>query len=378
MPSIREQGIWAHDANNFDIMRLLLATLVIYSHAFPIFLGTHDWWQGAGSHYNLGQLAVMAFFIISGMLVTRSATFSRSGFSYAISRIYRLVPGAFVCALWCALILGAIMTSLALHEYYSSGRVWSFIFRNTYMMAIQYDLPGVFSDNIYKQAVNGSLWSLKVEIKMYIAFGLIVFVARQFKFLSAHLNYIMLAVTILALVRLYVPDLPWDLAEDPKAHRRWDYGYYFAAGALLYTGEKWFPRSLPLAMALSCGTVLLLIMGYTELYHLALRLSLPYLIFCLAFADAKSVRKLQFFPDISYGVYIYAFPVQQAVSALFAENKGFATLTFLSILITYVLAYMSWKFVEEPALMKKSRHAKIVSDWFSHLFKSNIKPLGRK
>lgn len=343
---------WIHQNNNFDLMRLLLASIVIVAHSFPLFLGRPEPWEALGSKHNSGTIAVMAFFVISGLLVTRSAVYSRSGLSYAISRIYRLVPGAFVCAIWMVFILGAVFTTLTLVDYFLSSRIWSFLIRNTLMMSIQYDLPGVFLENVYAGAVNGSLWSLKIEIRMYIAFGILVFVARQFPWVLGKLNYILLAVLALALIRLHVPGTPISLSPEQKPYLLWTFGYYFAAGAVLYAWVDKVPRNLALSL-LFVGAAAALV--NTQYYDLALRIALPYFIHCLAFTQVKPMKLMRGIPDISYGVYIYGFPVQQGLSALYSETLGFWTLTILALLISFILGAMSWYFVEAPALRNKRR-----------------------
>lgn len=353
--------IWSHHSNNFDLIRLILAFVVILSHSYPLFSGTLDPWALLGSKHNIGQLAVMAFFVISGLLVTRSAVMSRSGLSYTISRVYRLVPGALVCAVWMVFILGVAFTTLSLADYLLNSRIWSFLVRNTLMMSIQYDLPGVFLENVYAGAVNGSLWSLKIEIRMYIAFGILVFIARQVPWALSRLRYILLAVFALALFRLHIPDTPLSLTPEQKPYLLWNFGYYFAVGAVLYSWIDHIPRNLIVAI------VLLGIAGFlvnTEHYDLALRIAVPYFIHCLAFTQFAPLKVVRGIPDVSYGVYIYGFPVQQGLSALYAETIGFWPLTALALLISFILATLSWRFVEAPALRNKKRgEAAVLSVW---------------
>jgi len=348
MPLFASKCDWSQAGNNFDFLRFVLASLVIVSHGYPLFAGTMDPWQAAGGGANIGQICVMAFFVISGLLVTRSAMRSRSVLSYALARVVRLVPGAFVCALWMALVLGAAFTTIGLADYFLNGRVWSFIGHNTLLMSIRYDLPGVFETNVYPRAVNGSLWSLKVEIRMYIAFGLIVFLARLRPDWPRFVRYILVAVAIFAFFRAQLPAWMPDLGLRPK--NDWIFGYYFAAGAAMLCWESRIPRNLALALTLfglaqiTVGTVL---------WDPLTRLTLPYLIFCAAFSDIRGLKATRGRDDISYGIYIYGFPVQQALSALFRDDLGMATLTLLALAITYLLAYLSRVLIEKPSLAHK-------------------------
>lgn len=326
----------------------MLASLVIVSHGLPLFAGRLDPWQTAGAGANIGQMCVMAFFVISGLLVTRSAIRSRSVLSYALARLFRLVPGAFVCALWMALILGASFTTLSLADYFLNGRVWSFIAHNTLLMAIRYDLPGVFETNIYPRAVNGSLWSLKVEIRMYVFFGLIVFLARLRSDWPRFLKYVLVAVAVFAFFRALLPVWMPDLGLRPK--NDWIFGYYFAAGAAMLAFENRIPRNLSLALLLF---VLAQLTVGTVLWDPLTRLTLPYLIFCAAFSDFGLLKATRHREDISYGIYIYGFPVQQALYAIFRDQLNMATLTLMALAVTYLLAYLSRIWVERPSLEHK-------------------------
>ncbi|MCV6546637.1 MAG: acyltransferase [Cohaesibacter sp.] len=350
-------NIWVPTNNNFDLIRLLLASLVIVSHSYPLFAGSDDPWQAYGSLHNIGQLCVMAFFVVSGLLVTRSATRSRSLLSYAISRVYRLIPGAFVCALWMVFFLGLAFTTLSLGDYLLNGRIWSFLGRNTLLMSIQYDLPGVFKDNVYAGAVNGSLWSLKIEIKMYLIFGLLVFGLRLLPRLLPYLKHILLVFALVLLAQIYIPGMFFSFDPGGKGLSLWGYGYYFAAGAVLFAWSDLIARNLSVALALALGTAFLV---HTPFYDFALRLSLPYLVYCFAFSQIAVLRKSRGLPDISYGIYIYGFPVQQGLSALYAQSLGFWTLTALSLLITVLLAIFSWYAIEHPSLTRKRQGEELI------------------
>lgn len=352
MPSKSNSNIWVPSNNNFDVIRLILASLVIVSHSYPLFLGYADPWQTYGTHHNIGQLCVMAFFVVSGILVTRSATRSRSLLSYAISRAYRLLPGAFICAVWMVFFLGIAFTTLSLGDYLSEGRVWSFLVRNTLLFAVQYDLPGVFKDNIYPSAVNGSLWSLKIEIKMYIIFGLIVFFLRLIPKYLPYLKYILLVFALILLIRLTVPDMVFSFKQDGKHTSLWAYGYYFAAGAVLFAWEDHIFRNLGLAFIAALATALLV---KTPYYDYALYLTLPYLVHCLAFSQMAPLQKIRGLPDISYGIYIYGFPVQQTLSLLYAQTLSFPVLIGLSLVLTILLAIFSWYLIEAPSLKRKRK-----------------------
>ncbi len=219
----------------------------------------------------------MAFFVISGLLVTRSAVFARSGLSYGVSRAMRLLPGAFVCALWMTFVLGLAFTTLDGLDYLKEGSVYSFLVRNTFLFAVQYDLPGVFKDNLYPGAVNGSLWSLKIEIRLYVLFFIIVFGMRRLN-LMRYFKHVCLFMAVFIFFTSSVPVFSKNFSFF--ASNNVVYGYYFLAGAAILGFEDRLPRHLGLAMLLF---VLSLLTVGTAFLDPLMRLTLPYLVYCFAF-----------------------------------------------------------------------------------------------
>lgn len=135
------------------------------------------------------------------------------------------------------------------------------------------------------------------------------------------------------------------------------YGYYFFAGASLYVWRDWVPLHAGAALALTATWVASF---HSPLYPLAEALLLPYAVVWIAFAR-RTARPLSrawpplAIPDISYGLYIYGFPVQQTVSLLYGRSLPFAACLALSIAGTTVMATLSWYLVEKPCLRLKSR-----------------------
>ena len=147
---------------------------MLVSHAFPL-SGDKSMAEPLGlltrGQDTFGGLAVCTFFFISGFLVTRSLTKSRSLVVFAVARGLRILPGLAVVTILAALVLGPLVTTLSLAEYFVNPRVASY-FRNI-QLDMHYNLPGVFTHNAM-QAVNGSLWTLKFEIMMYIALPVVL------------------------------------------------------------------------------------------------------------------------------------------------------------------------------------------------------------
>ena len=157
--------------NNFDVIRLLAAIGVIFSHAFPLGQGvgtrepltnfTHD-------QFSLGGVCVSVFLIISGLLITRSFDRRRTTAHYIWARALRIYPGLATVLVLGAFVLGPLVTRLPWGAYFRSPEVPLYVIRNLGLYRLQNDLPGVFTENGYPGTVNGSLSTLMYEVGFYV------------------------------------------------------------------------------------------------------------------------------------------------------------------------------------------------------------------
>lgn len=156
--------------NNLDLIRILLASLVIVGHS-PYLNGADGFWvDPVGYFFSFtysGALAVKLFFFISGLVVTNSYLVKRDAVYFIISRSFRIIPALLAVLMVAVFVLGPMVTSLPVPDYFSNPGIFEY-FRRNLVFATSYFLPGVFEDNIYRAAVNGSLWSLRYEMGCYI------------------------------------------------------------------------------------------------------------------------------------------------------------------------------------------------------------------
>lgn len=332
-------------ANRFDHVRLAAAALVIISHCWPLFGGGKEPVRVLTGHVTAGEIAVAIFFVVSGFLVYRSAETSDSWMRFALARFLRIVPGVTVCALFCILVVGLGATRLGAFEYLTSLQTWAFM-KNAFPIAIAYNLPGVFESNVYPKAVNGSLWTLPVEIRLYVVCGLTYYILRS--------RY---TAPVLAVAGLLAAT--WILPTYGSGARNstyWiaHYGYYFFAGSALYVWRDRIPLHGIIVAVLTALTISTL---QTPFYPFAEAVMLPYTVMWLVFPDlgGRQGGALMRIPDISYGLYIYGFPVQQTVSHLYGQTLPFFACMLLSLAAATVLAVLSWYLVEKPCLKLKNR-----------------------
>jgi len=154
--------------NNLNLIRAFAATAVLVSHAYPITLGPGaEEPLKALTGRTLGGLSVFAFFVISGFLISMSFMRSSSWQGFLVARFLRLVPGLVVSLLLVAFLLGPVVTTLSLGAYFTDPQTYGFVIRNTMLVFLQYDLPGVFETQPYPN-VEGSIWTLIYEVACYM------------------------------------------------------------------------------------------------------------------------------------------------------------------------------------------------------------------
>lgn len=333
----------ANPHNNFGLLRLVMALAVVVSHAFSVTDGQvqgEPWFQTTG--FTLGEHAVNGFFAISGFLVTMS--FVRRGWrDYIVARFLRIAPGLIAATLIVALVLGGLMTTLDVSAYFSDPRLWSFISRTLTTFKSAAALPGVFENNPLQFPL-GTVWTLKYETLCYIGVlvaGFAGVLARPRIALAA-----MLALTLAVILReVLTPN-------GPKGTETvFRLPLIFLAGGVIYLYREKVPLSLPfLALALAA----LVPLSFTPLYKAALYLVTAWGILVLALAPVLTRRSTEPPADLSYGVYLYGWPVQQALHALL-PSLGAVALLWPSLAATVVVAALSWYLVEKPALGLKRR-----------------------
>ncbi|AJK49984.1 acyltransferase family protein [Burkholderia plantarii] len=333
----------ARPRDNFDAIRLAAALTVLYGHAFPLTGGTLPPMFGN----EVASLAVKVFFVISGYLVIESWRRDPSPGRYLQRRMLRIFPGLAVNVLSCAFVLGPLVSTLPLGDYLRSPLLPRYL--ENILLRPASLLPGVFHALPYPDAVNGSLWTLPVEFGMYLATPLLVLRGggQPTRILAG-----CLALCAASLYLLRIEQL--DLAGHGRAILdAFDVAPYFLLGAAWRIVA---PRSLlKPQVAMLLLPVPMLVPGGGFAYELGLLLILPYATLSLALARPAALGWAGRLGDFSYGIYIYAFPVQQAVALGFHTDRDPLLNAALSMPPTLLLAALSWHGVEKRFLRLKPR-----------------------
>ncbi len=331
--------------NNFNLIRIVAAFAVLITHSFALVVGTSDaepFRRSLGM--TMGSIAVDAFFVTSGFLVTASLLTRRSTIEFIWARVLRVTP-----ALWAMLILtvfgfGAYLTSLPLQSYIANPGTYYYLLKcGTLITGVTFNLPGLFEANPYRDAVNGSLWSLPVEIKMYAILATTWIAARVFKRsrLSAFKMAIVAAAAISGVAVILNP--------DPSAKNQFvGLFFMFFSGAAFYVLRHHIRLS---QSAFFLFVLALMASSFVDSYafFIVFHLTIAYILFYVAFVPSGWVRKYNLVGDYSYGVYIYAFPIQQVLASVIL---GISVLSMILIsgAITLLLAVLSWHIIERRAL----------------------------
>ncbi|SOD70547.1 peptidoglycan/LPS O-acetylase OafA/YrhL [Jatrophihabitans sp. GAS493] len=328
--------------NSLNFLRLLLAVTVLLAH--QVELGGFGSDQ-ASPEIRAGRWAVAGFFAISGFLITNSRR-RRSFGSYLRHRFLRIYPAFLVC-----LILTAVIFA-PLAQVIGPGRVeWGsaghYVLDNLALNINQYDIRHTLDSVPFPQAWDGSLWTLYFEFACYLMIGLLLFAP-----LRLHRHLVLVAFVLLLIVA----------SAHVAGGRFINYtelatlGTAFFAGALAALWSDRLRLGWPIAAvaAVACGVA----MAVDRLDTLG-AIPLTYLLLWLGARlrlDRVGARN-----DISYGIYIYAFPLQQLLVLLTVQHLGYPISSLLAMLLTVPVAAASWFAVERPALRLAQRSDR----WFA-------------
>lgn len=334
--------------NNFDFLRLAAAMTVIIGHQYALFGISPPTVAGTGAH----KWGLRIFFVISGWLISQSWERDPHVIRFAVRRSLRLLPALAVLTLATTFVLGPLCTTNSLTSYFANARTYEY-FQND-VLYITYYLPGLFETAPVKFTVNGSLWSLPSEVSMYMIIAI----------LGLTLNDRCKSLIVWVLVIIAATALKYYLAHNYSDHEIVVYatsipatvgvGVYFIAGALLWRCYS-FHRP-----GLGAGCIALFALYSIEGIRPILGpILFAYGVIAFGLASTPILKAAARYGDLSYGAYLYAFPIQQLSYQLFGANR-FILSFFFSIAMTLCCAYCSWHFVERWALRIKPSQPKVL------------------
>lgn len=353
--------------NNLNLIRFCAATMVLIAHSFTVVTGDATQEPFTSSiQKSIGSIAVDIFFFISGMLITNSLVRNTDYVQYAISRIMRIFPALLVANLLTILILGATFTSGSMVQYLGEGSWLTYLIKNSSLFfGIQYHLSDLFESVPYAGVINGSLWTLPYELKMYLSIALIFAVSSLVRFFTNEIVLLSLVALIAAISFFY---LAADIFLPDEIVPYWKGGrlvFMFFLGALIFLcSEKVLLSGRIFFVSIF---ILLVSMASPDFFLITYLIVAPYIILYLSYVPKGRVREFNRVGDFSYGLYIYAFPIQQTLIFLRPETS-ISGMIFTAFFVTLGLSVLSWYFVEKPSLSKRNVLYELIT---KRVFKTN-------
>jgi len=336
------------DKNNFDGVRIGLALIVVFAHISALTqLGDFTHFESIFD----ANFAVKGFFAISGFLVSKSYLSSHHLTEYGEKRLRRIYP-AYASAIILCLCIGLLTTTLSLSDFIKSPETLKYIIANlAFLNFLKPTLPGVFENNPL-HALNGSLWTIKVEVMLYFCIPTIIYLTRK-----TGPNTTFFFVFIISIAWIYYFNIIYTGPKGEEIGRQFPGQLsYFASGVFCATNntiEKYLKyisiSSIILLFAIK-NAYLKLIIDPIAYSSIVIYLSLH------AFENLKFGR----YGDISYGIYLYHFPIIQFLisSGVFQHNSWLGlTATFA---LTFAAALASWHLIEKP-MLKRTSHYRVVA-----------------
>ena len=294
--------------------------------------------------FSLGEMGLDMLFVTSGFLVTASLVGRQDLIAYLWARILRVYPGLLVMLVLTVFVLAPALTTLPSDAYYTSPLTWEY-FRKcaTLIGGVRYALPGVFENAPLKGQFNGSLWTMPVEVRMYLYLAAIWVALAVMPVLRVKVMRFVLPISAAVLIAILLSTKLNGGAYNGANIRV----FMFLYGSSLFV---WRDR-IPVGPWLLAGILIALLLASFDktVFFVVYVACLAPLVLHLVYVPRGRIRAFNDWGDYSYGVYIYAFPVQQTLAFLFPA-MSLGAMMASSAFVSVAIAIVSWKLIEERAL----------------------------
>ena len=336
--------------NNYDFLRVFAALCITFTHSYNLILKNDDepLMKLSGNHFDFSFIGLSIFFSISGYLIAKSAVTSPSFKNYIWKRFLRIQPMLILVCLVSILVIGPVFSTLSLNEFFKQESTFTY-FRNIMpLFGIQFGLPAVFGNNPAESGVNGSLWTLIVEERLYLIIGIL--------FLFKEYGKALLLILIGILNLLYFVNIVFYGENMIKyfSGQNVFYAIMFLNASFYYLININFKNTKNSFFYLIILAALLLLSSLIIIEKSLQIILIPLLVLSVAHIKGKT-NKAGKYGDFTYGIYIFSFPVQQMLIAKNIALNNPLKLFGLTILIVSPLAILCWHLLERKMLLLKVR-----------------------
>ena len=334
--------VLAPNANNLGVLRLIAAIAVLISHCALLKIGSEAAEPLASvMAFSLSDHALHAFFFISGLTIAASLARARSYREFIVARVLRIWPALIVVTLILTLCVGPLLGRETASAYFADPGWAEYIRKAVYLSAAGLNLPGVFSGNPHLPIANGSPWTLKYEV---ICYGLIAICAisagGRHRLARTHLIAISTAAAAAAMLLT-----PAGLYESFPGHLA---RFWFAFGLGVLTWQYADRLRLSFWTVAGLGACLWVSRGGQFERPLSIVFTASLVLF-LAILPAERTRRFTNRTDLSYGVYVTAWPITQTIIEFFPDQP-LLNVTLATLLLSIAMAFASWTLIEKPAM----------------------------
>jgi len=345
-PNRRSDGSAPNDRkralDGFATLRLIAAFCVIIDHTAPL-TNSGGSVLPVWTNFDLGAVALSGFMAMSGYQVVQSWERDPSPWRYFVKRAIRIMPGLFVVLVLAALVLGPVLTTLSTGAYFEHPATWSYLYDNLLIFPQRYALPGVFTENVFPNAVNGSLWSLTVEVVGYVLIAVLGVVGALRRRWIVLVVLLALAVAFQRIVTLRWAPPEVFLLMPTRPLVQCLTMFCVGVAAYLYRDRIRFSWA---GVALAVGVEAVMFgLPPAEVTRLV---TVPYVVLTTALLLPRKLWLPPSMTAASYGVYLYGFPVEQLAVHLGATTP--LVVGLVAVPAAFVLGLLSWNLVEKPAL----------------------------
>ena len=332
--------------NNYDFLRLFAALCITFTHSFNLLKQDDEEYlmKLTNQKIDFSFIGLCIFFTISGYLIAKSVVASPTLKNYFWKRFLRIQPLLIVVCIFSVFILGPIFTSLNVIDYFKNFNAYTY-FRNVIpFFGVQFGLPEVFSNNVREEGVNGSMWTLVVEERLYLIVGLLFFLKgnkkKWFVYFVGLLNIVYL------IHRIFFNSHLIEYLNGIHVY----YALIFLNATCLYLLKINFLKNL--LLLLFTTPLILFLAQFSALNQPIQVIIIPLLIIGIANIKAPT-NNIGKYGDFTYGIYLFSFPVQQMLIALKVVKSNPSLLFIFTLIIVIPMAILSWHLIEKKMLLKR-------------------------